>query len=183
MKNIKIYKKEIDLDICKKLINLYESGVFKDDLKENKLEAIIYSSKTTSNIEWDNILKELKDLVAKKIKDYLIPNKLINPQSYVFSHAGISCLEKNKAVPYHYDLEITFIKEKIKVSHFAVLIYLNDDFEGGELVFPLQNITIKPEKGMMVIFPTSYMYPHAVSPVFSGKRYSVRMSYVLDKDF
>jgi prolyl 4-hydroxylase len=53
------------------------------------------------------------------------------------------------------------------------LIYLNDDFEGGELIFPRQNLTIKPEAGMVVMFPASFAYPHRVTTVFKGTRYSV----------
>lgn len=34
----------------------------------------------------------------------------------------------------------------------TVLFYLNDDFEGGETVFPRINKSVKPEKGKAVIF-------------------------------
>lgn len=36
--------------------------------------------------------------------------------------------------------------------YLTVLIYLNDDFEGGETIFPNINKSVKPEKGKAVIF-------------------------------
>lgn len=51
--------------------------------------------------------------------------------------------------------------------------YINDDYEGGELCFPTFNIKIKPEAGDLIFFPSSYAYPHYVSPTTSGTRYSI----------
>ena len=67
--------------------------------------------------------------------------------------------------------------------------YFNDDYEGGELWFPTQDITFKPEKGDILLFPSNYMYSHASLPVIDGVKYSaVTMfdyndrTHVMDKD-
>lgn len=51
--------------------------------------------------------------------------------------------------------------------------YLNDDYEGGEITFPAHDVTVKPEKGDLVIFPSNYMFMHRAMPVTSGVKYSV----------
>jgi predicted 2-oxoglutarate/Fe(II)-dependent dioxygenase YbiX len=51
--------------------------------------------------------------------------------------------------------------------------YLNDDYEGGELYFRLQNLNIKPKAGDLYIFPSTYMYPHQAKVVKSGTKYSL----------
>ena len=51
--------------------------------------------------------------------------------------------------------------------------YLNDDYEGGELYFRLQDLNIKPQSGDLYIFPSTYMYPHRAMPVHSGTKYSL----------
>jgi len=53
------------------------------------------------------------------------------------------------------------------------LLYLNGDFEGGELNFPDQDLTIKPEEGMLVLFPSNYIYAHQSLPLTEGKKYCV----------
>jgi hypothetical protein len=51
--------------------------------------------------------------------------------------------------------------------------YLNDDYEGGEISFPAHGITVKPEAGDLVIFPSNYMFMHKAMPVTSGVKYSI----------
>lgn len=55
----------------------------------------------------------------------------------------------------------------------SLVAYPNDDYEGGELYFRLQNLKIKPEAGDLFIFPSTYMYPHQAMPVHSGTKYSI----------
>jgi predicted 2-oxoglutarate/Fe(II)-dependent dioxygenase YbiX len=53
----------------------------------------------------------------------------------------------------------------------SVVLYLNDNYEGGEINFPNQDITIKPEAGSIVIFPSVEPYYHQSLPVISGIKY------------
>lgn len=54
----------------------------------------------------------------------------------------------------------------------ASLFYLNDDYEGGELYFPLQGIQIKPKKGAAYFFPGDKNYIHGVTEVKNSIRYT-----------
>lgn len=51
--------------------------------------------------------------------------------------------------------------------------YINDDYEGGELFFRLQDLNIKPKAGDLYIFPSTFMYPHQAKVVKSGTKYSL----------
>ncbi len=55
----------------------------------------------------------------------------------------------------------------------SLVAYPNDDYEGGELYFRLQDLTIKPEAGDLFVFPSNFMYPHQAMPVHSGTKYSI----------
>jgi hypothetical protein len=55
----------------------------------------------------------------------------------------------------------------------SLVAYLNDDYEGGELYFRLQDLNIKPKAGDLYIFPSTYMYPHQAKAVKSGTKYSI----------
>lgn len=52
------------------------------------------------------------------------------------------------------------------------IVYLNDNYSGGELFFPYMDIKWKPEAGDMVFFPSTYIYAHASLPVTEGVKYS-----------
>lgn len=53
------------------------------------------------------------------------------------------------------------------------VIYLNDDYEGGELHFPNQNIKIKPESGSLIIFPSVEPYLHHPQKIIRGNKYMI----------
>lgn len=57
--------------------------------------------------------------------------------------------------------------------HISIILYLNDDYEGGEIEFPPFGFKIKPKAGMMLMFPSNFAYRHIAHPVISGTKYAV----------
>ncbi len=55
----------------------------------------------------------------------------------------------------------------------SIVFYLNDEFDGGDFIFPELKIRVRPEPGMMICFPSNHHYMHGVEPVTKGKRYSI----------
>lgn len=53
------------------------------------------------------------------------------------------------------------------------VMYLNNDYEGGEIEFKQSNIKIKPDPGSIIFFPSNFLYVHEVYPIISGERYSM----------
>lgn len=58
-------------------------------------------------------------------------------------------------------------------SRYAAFLYLNDNFEGGMLQFPDQNISIKPKVGMLAAFDGGFNNMHEVTLITSGVRYTI----------
>ena len=58
-----------------------------------------------------------------------------------------------------------------KVRKLSMTIILNDDYEGGEFEFFLDDIQIKNEIGTVIVFPSYFC--HRVKPVTKGTRYSL----------
>ena len=54
------------------------------------------------------------------------------------------------------------------------MIYLNEDFEGGETEFFYQKRRIKPTTGTVVIWPAGYTHTHRGNLVLKGTKYIVR---------
>ena len=53
----------------------------------------------------------------------------------------------------------------------SVVAYLNDNYSGGEINFPNQNICIKPLAGSIIVFPSKFPYVHESKAIISGKKY------------
>ena len=54
----------------------------------------------------------------------------------------------------------------------SILISLSSNFEGGNFVFNLvdEEKPYRLESGDMIVFPSSFMYPHEVKPILEGER-------------
>jgi predicted 2-oxoglutarate/Fe(II)-dependent dioxygenase YbiX len=136
------------------------------------------SARDTQTVPMENLFPKIEELLRHTVK------KVINP----FYGIEVTSSEIPQILSYevgghykpHIDAEgiwVTPRGEKIwKKSidrDLSMVFYLNDDFEGGDFVFPEHHIRIRPEPGMMVCFPSSHYYMHGVEPVTKGKRYSI----------
>jgi hypothetical protein len=56
----------------------------------------------------------------------------------------------------------------------SAVIYINEDYEGGEIKFPrLDNFVHTPKVGDIAVFPSNYIYEHASLPMKTGTKYCV----------
>jgi predicted 2-oxoglutarate/Fe(II)-dependent dioxygenase YbiX len=62
--------------------------------------------------------------------------------------------------------------EKTLDRDLSVVYFLNDEFDGGELYFPVLDLLIKPRAGTLVCFPSDHHFVHGVKSVTSGHRYT-----------
>jgi len=68
-----------------------------------------------------------------------------------------------------------------KESSLSMVIYLNDDSEGGEIEFANQDIRLKPKPGSIIVFPPGEPYLHESKKVTSGNKYMVPLFFFKDK--
>ncbi len=59
----------------------------------------------------------------------------------------------------------------------GVVLYLNDDFKGGQIYFPQHDHTIEIKKRMLAFFPGDKHHAHGVRKIEEGCRYTVNMFY------
>jgi hypothetical protein len=62
------------------------------------------------------------------------------------------------------------------------VMYLNDNYEGGEIDFVNQKISIKPEAGSIIIFPSYEPYVHHPKKIISGNKYMIPLFW-FNKEF
>jgi 2OG-Fe(II) oxygenase superfamily len=92
-----------------------------------------------------------------------LPGQFQNPHADKELHEGENAGKPND-FPY-YDI--------------AGLFYLNDDYEGGELYFPNQEIQFKPKAGAAYFFPGDLNYIHGVTQITEGIRYVVPFFFTI----
>ena len=63
--------------------------------------------------------------------------------------------------------------------HVSAVVYLNDDYEGGETYFPDFEYEVKPETGKAVFFLSDLQHRHGVREV-KGERYTMPIWFTKD---
>jgi|MDTC01.2.fsa_nt_gb hypothetical protein len=53
----------------------------------------------------------------------------------------------------------------------VVMMYLNEDFEGGETEFLYQSKRIKPKTGQVIVWPANFTHTHRGNPPLTGEKY------------
>lgn len=65
-------------------------------------------------------------------------------------------------------------KSNNRIIH-GLVIYLNENYSGGELYYPHKDIKIKPKSRSLIIHPGTEEYSHGVNEVLEGTRYAITL--------
>lgn len=133
------------------------------DFKYKKENLISYPTQAAKDLI--SIWQDCYDRKSEAVKDYC---KMYNIQELRYWEAfNFVKYEPGHHFMEHHDHGYSYNCTVSLVS------YLNDDYEGGEIYFRLQQLNIKPKAGDLYIFPSNFMYPHQAMPVKSGTKYSL----------
>lgn len=62
---------------------------------------------------------------------------------------------------------------------YSIVLYINDDYDGGELHFRKFDLSVKPSAGSAIIFPSSAPYYHESIPTTRGDK--MMLTYRVEK--
>lgn len=118
--------------------------------------------------------------VIDAVKQYEEWNQLYNTFEGYISNPGVaSCspirfnrCKQHRLIERHHDhIKGLFGEQESGVPILSIVGLLNDDFKSGDFVlFDDYNAYLK--KGDILIFPATFLYPHKVTAVSEGTRYS-----------
>lgn len=155
--NIKIFNNYLSKEECENII-----GLIKDTETSNNrpLQPDSAGKPTLSLLYYDSL-----DYSEKYIPQI---------QSIVEKEYGVKLKPRNSrfAQWVHNDSPLVPIDDlgHKDSNHLAGWVYLNDDYEGGELSFTHQGTSFKPNAGDLVLFPGNIHYWYHVAPA-NGSRY------------
>ena len=184
---VNVYKNVFSPEDSKRYIDTLESNL-NNNKKYNWSQAQVTNSTTP--------IKKARDCVDFKYKqENLGPrddynSELIDLHQEIYEKLKY-CVDNYAS---YWGINITyyeafnFVKYEGEGSHFNIhadhgpaynctvsaVVYINDDYEGGELKFPrMDNLVYKPRVGDIVLCPSNYIYEHASLPIKSGTKYCV----------
>jgi 2OG-Fe(II) oxygenase superfamily len=174
--------------------------IFKDVITQEEADYILNIAKKTESNDWtlygnkyvkdndppaiqyweENVLKidEIPALSEKYLPFLFDLSKRLS--KIVEDHLKISFEEQNLKSD-DYTILVRFQKGHfMKVHHdggyknlikYGTVLYLNDDFTGGETFYPAASKELKPIARSLILHPGNEAYRHGVKEVTSGTRY------------
>ena len=122
----------------------------------------------------------LSAVFGKRCAIYNTPYMRVYPEGSELSY-HIDSEGENAHGPIPLSLYSDSYDRCITLIEYAANIYLNDDYDGGEIVFPKFGVTLKPKAGQLIMFPAGAEYAHYVNRINSGERKTVVVFYTADK--
>jgi predicted 2-oxoglutarate/Fe(II)-dependent dioxygenase YbiX len=147
-------------------------GGVHQNIRTNKLLPLSHLAEISENKTLQSINNIFYSLLLAASNSYAERYQIHEP----LFHEGYNVLRYSDGEEYkpHYDGG-TDIGRSI-----SAITYLNGDYEGGELEFVNFGIKIKPEPGMLILFPSNYAYRHVAHPVTKGTKYAI-VTWIRDR--
>ena len=176
---IHVENNAISTDFCDEIIKEYDEP---DDRKPgtiNDYEVNEYRKCEVVYLSQDETLeRNLK--TRKKIdqKLYKIINDLLEKYLKKYDSLGYVQIKEDTGYMLLRYKTGDYVKKHVDTSSdqhrtLSCSLILNDDYQGGEISFFDGEVKPNLKKGDLLIFPSSFTYPHQVLPVTSGTRYSI----------
>jgi hypothetical protein len=148
----------LSLDECTEMI----------DFIKNKTSTIPFtnSGKFKSDKWFDS---EFTDKLFATLSKYNIHDNIIRPNNIVMS----GMYKAGDSFSLHTDTGLYYNKQTLEETRWTLLIYLNDDFDGGQTTFYNDDWTIKkiivPKTGMCILFDIDLW--HKGNEILTGEKY------------
>jgi|TARA_R110002153_G_scaffold273763_1_gene445542 hypothetical protein len=155
-----------EMEILKKCIDLNAKGIETYDDHHNVM--CFYSI--------------LKSYSKNSIIRYITEKVLSDIIKHVQDKIHIPCLVFDEIVNLrkiygptrrHYDHVLIDTLDGVKYRNFSVIVALNDDYEGGEIIFPRRDIKVKLKAGEAIIFPPYWTHVHYTNDLNGTYRYTI----------
>jgi hypothetical protein len=175
---MKIYDNFLDLDFCKTVVQEIESNSWQkhtfyragnqDYVSYDDDLAVSYSNSINADIINKKIWFALEQYVVKDFSSF---------NNWFTGWSGYTTVRFNKydsgtKMKLHCDhIHSMFDGNRKGIPTLSILGALNDEYEGGDLLF-WDGEKIELKAGQIMIFPSNFMYPHTVTTVTKGTRYS-----------
>ena len=180
---IKIYDNAIPLELVSSIVRWSNKSKFEDagviasdnpnqinkNVRNTKTLQLSKFSESLTNVHFGQIVSYF---LFQHIKKYRHDLKLCDFEINTLNHMAILKYEEGGFYLWHTDHNAKNAPRTI-----SCILLLNDDYEGGELMFMDSNgenqRKVETKAGRLIIWPSNFMFPHKVNTIKKGLRYSI----------
>lgn len=118
------------------------------------------------------------DIVTQIIKDTTKIVSVFYGNQYILKTFCFTTMEEGSSNRLHADNKYVdengIVKDRTDTTEDrSVLVYLNDDYYGGEIDFPKLGLALRPKAGSLIFFEGNEKTAHRVNEVMYGERHNL----------
>ena len=181
MVNDKILKKENFLDESY-IVNVLNFAKNTNLWETSKKDGDFWSTRTLGLYKVPDEIKTILKDVCIKTEKFISESYNLNKPVYIDTIDLVRWFP-GQHQPAHCDDMTNDDTEKFKFSHraFGSIIYLNDDYLGGETFYPNFEISVKPKKNTCIVHPGDCDHLHGVTKIENSIRYTIASFWTHDQ--
>jgi hypothetical protein len=160
-------------DDCRLLIRMFDGQAQVTKIKDGTGHPIVYWDHLREVEGADEIVPRLVEECLSTISSQLWSGDPLYPETVILTALGAGGHHTRHADNCRESEPGCWVPNHTPQRDVTALYYLNDEFDGGEIVFGSQQSTIKPRRGLLLAFPSDAAHVHEVLPVRSGVRYTM----------
>lgn len=176
---VKVYKNSLDASICDKAVEEMKLSTWHDHTFYDSVTNSSYKNENDCQVNFESISvnKTITDCIGmnliKYIQDFNLPYfKRLQQFSPIIYHKYVTGKSMEMHCDHIHSLFDTPNFDRRGIPILTIVGVLNDDYNGGEFLMFDDEQEIELKKSDIIIFPSVFLYPHKVSNVTSGTRYS-----------
>ena len=183
---IKRFPNALPAGLCKRLIEKFKNVTAKPDPQPlYSGRKFVYISRDSN---WETLEKDVLRYSSIVMRRYFrkpggvrVHARYDVPDQWANDGFVLARYDVGDTCALHYDGQIsTPPHNQLRIA--TLLFYLNGALDGGgETLFPLQQLAIKPETGKAIVFPVTFSYPHEALPARSP-RY-ILQTWITDPEY
>lgn len=165
--------------LCSHVVQVAECCEFLTPPSGSSLAGELRSNEVLPLNNPTSLLESLNQLLVRQLA--IARDLLSKRYDVTFSHIEMYSIERFKPGQSHkrhrdglvLANRYAELAQGIAARDVSLIAYLNDEFEGGELLFDRQSVKIKPAPGSVICFPACYTHPYQALPVLRGCKYAL----------
>jgi hypothetical protein len=170
--------------MCDSILNYYTEAY---DNELNDVSKLPWFEGNT--IYWGNLQKTKIENEINFCRKNI--SKLVNDSYNALAYPHLTTLvmwKEGKSMAIHKDNGYENDKHILHMRTYTAVMYINDDFEGGETIIKKENSNemeyeCKPQKGSVLIFKSDDSCLHGVNKITKGNRLTLSMWFAIDEQY
>lgn len=160
-------------DDCRRLMTIYDRHARQTKVKDQTGHPVVYSDQFRDTADAAEMVPRLVERCLCSIRHQLQLTDLLYPETVILAAMGAGGHHSRHADNCRQNEQGDWVANHTPQRDVSAIYYLNDTFEGGEIVFEQVPLMVKPRRGLLLVFPSDGAHLHEVLPVRSGVRYTM----------